>query len=73
MYHALGHYAFWTAFLRLEPVYLFPASDRPLTAKNLVALLSTPDCASLEILLAVPTVFKVRRRTRFGLERSADV
>jgi long-subunit acyl-CoA synthetase (AMP-forming) len=56
----------WSAFCSVNPLYLFPASDLPLTSGNLLKFLSHVGTEA-KVLLAVPLVFKLLGDSEEGL------
>lgn len=52
----------------MKPIFLFPASDLPLTTGNILALLTQPICDGLEGLFGVPFAYKLLLEDDRGIE-----
>ncbi|GAA5860908.1 hypothetical protein JCM8547_003885 [Rhodosporidiobolus lusitaniae] len=68
LYHNHGHSCFWRALYSCKILWLFPASDLPLTAPNVMNILDQPQ-VKVDALFGVPYIYKMLEESEAGLER----
>ncbi|GAA6034265.1 hypothetical protein JCM8097_003814 [Rhodosporidiobolus ruineniae] len=68
LYHNHGHSCFWRALYSCKILWLFPASDLPLTAPNVMRILDQPQ-VQVDALFGVPYIYKMLEESPEGLER----
>lgn len=66
LYHNGGHACLYRAFYASKPLWVFPASDLPLTPANVLSLLALCDP---EALYAVPYIYKLLGESPEGIAR----
>ncbi|GJN93246.1 hypothetical protein Rhopal_006293-T1 [Rhodotorula paludigena] len=67
LYHNHGHSCFWRAIYSVKTLWLFPASDLPLTTPNVMAILDQPQVQA-EALFGVPYVYKLLGENEAGIK-----
>ncbi|TNY17771.1 L-aminoadipate-semialdehyde dehydrogenase [Rhodotorula diobovata] len=67
LYHNHGHSCFWRALYSVRPLWLYPASELPLTTPNVMSILDQPSVQP-EALFGVPYVYKLLGETEAGIE-----
>ncbi|GAA5892683.1 hypothetical protein JCM6882_000555 [Rhodosporidiobolus microsporus] len=68
LYHNHGHSCFWRALYSCKILWLFPASDLPLTAPNVMRIINQPQ-VHVDALFGVPYIYKMLEESAEGLER----
>ncbi|GAA5820969.1 hypothetical protein JCM11251_001899 [Rhodosporidiobolus azoricus] len=68
LYHNHGHSCFWRALYSCKILWLFPASDLPLTAPNVMRILEQPQ-VQVDALFGVPYIYKMLEESPEGLAR----
>ncbi|KAK4703977.1 hypothetical protein P7C70_g2238, partial [Phenoliferia sp. Uapishka_3] len=66
LYHNGAHAYLWRAIYSIKPLYVFPASDLPLTPSNVLSILKS---CNPEALHAVPYILNLMADSREGLDR----
>ncbi|ORY46225.1 hypothetical protein BCR35DRAFT_356262 [Leucosporidium creatinivorum] len=67
LYHNSGHASMLRAFFAVKPLWLFPASELPLTSSNIIGILSQPG-VNAEALFGVPFMYKLFAESPSGID-----
>ncbi|GAA5849618.1 hypothetical protein JCM9279_007290 [Rhodotorula babjevae] len=67
LYHNHGHSCFWRALQSVRQLWLYPASDLPLTTPNVMNILDQPSVQP-DALFGVPYVYKLLGETDAGIK-----
>ncbi|KAI5478357.1 hypothetical protein MNV49_005208 [Pseudohyphozyma bogoriensis] len=68
LYHNHGHSCLYRAFHSNKPLWLFPASDLPLTTSNVLGILEQPEVHA-QALYGVPYVYKLLGESPEGIKK----